>query len=120
MGDCFEIDAELHGSGSSLEFITRKGETIRIGYDEAEGGWFVDTRATDGPSDWFRRKVFAPGLYPAATARHVRVYFDGTSVELFADGGATLLTTLVFTAGKIDRLEARGAAGTVYAYAKVR
>ena len=94
-----------------LEFLTRPGETTdlaleltnvagekyRVGYDAVAKQFYSDRTAT--PHDFspkFATEVHrAPRLATDSIVR-MHLYIDRASVELFADGGATTMTDIVF------------------------
>lgn len=81
-----------------IELSNPKGEKYRIGY-HAEKNRFYSDRSMAGDhsfSDKFASGVhYAPRLVEDATV-HLQVFFDQSSIELFADGGATVLTDIFF------------------------
>lgn len=99
-GDAYEIAAEWEaGAASAFGFRVRAGGDQRttIGYDASRGVLFVD-RSRSGKTDF----------HPAFAARHeaalaapegcvsLRVFVDRSSVEVFAQGGETVITDLIF------------------------
>ncbi len=86
-------------SGSfGVELSNTNGERYRIGYDASTGKYFSD-RTQSGDlsfSEKFAPKVsFAPRFSKGKTLR-MHLFFDVASVELFADGGATVMTEIFF------------------------
>ena len=82
-------------------FITaynEKGEQYNIGFDAAKNQFFSD-RTKSGKTDFssvFAQKIhYAPRIV-ADKEITIRVLFDRSSVELFADDGATVLTDIFF------------------------
>jgi fructan beta-fructosidase len=70
---------------------------LLIGYDASAQTYFID-RTAAGLSDFseaFPIRATAPRL-ALGGCTDVTLYFDRSSVELFADGGLTVLTSLVF------------------------
>jgi len=99
-GDAYEIVAEFEvGTAAIFGFRVRVGadEATLIGYDSVHGVLFVD-RSQSGKTDF----------HPAFAARHetalpadngrvrLHVFVDRSSVEVFADGGETVITELIF------------------------
>lgn len=81
-----------------VELSNSKGERYRIGYNAAAGQFYSDrTRAgRHGFSEKFGAAVHtAPRLSNDKTVRF-HLFFDAASAELFADGGATVLTDIFF------------------------
>jgi fructan beta-fructosidase len=97
-----EVDLEFlvtpgTASDVALELRNAAGETYRVGLDVAGKQFYSDRTALPHA---FSAK-FASAIHRApriATDSIVRmhVYLDRASVELFADGGATVLTDIVF------------------------
>lgn len=97
-----EVDLEFvvppgASSDLALELTNAAGERYRVGYDAAARQFYSDRTATPkGFSPTFATAVHrAPRI---ATDSIVRMHFyvDRASVELFADGGATAMTDIVF------------------------
>lgn len=73
------------------------GEELRLGYDAAAKNYFVDRRKA-GPSGFsskFAGRHLTPRLATTPGA-DVTLFFDATSVELFADNGLSVATELFF------------------------
>lgn len=90
------------------------GETYRIGYDPIAGEFFSDrSEAGDHQfSDAFAdRETRAPRLVTSDTVR-LHLLLDVTSAELFADGGATVITEIFFPSEPFDRVSIFKGAGT--------
>lgn len=112
-----EVDLEFqitpdNASNVALEVISTAGDTLRVGYDGATKEFYSDRAATPHA---FSPK-FVTGLHraPRLSADSIvrmHVYLDRASVELFADGGATALTDIVFPKEDFSamRLVVRGA-----------
>lgn len=81
-----------------VELRNTNGQSYRIGYDSATNSYFSDRRKA-GNTDFsaaFASKVhYAPRVAVSSTLE-LHLYFDVASVELFADGGATVLTDIFF------------------------
>lgn len=81
-----------------LEFNNDKGETLLIGFDRASNRFFVD-RQKAGPNDFspnFAPQIdYAPRFSNKETIK-MRLFIDASSVELFADDGATVMSELFF------------------------
>lgn len=84
-------------SDIAVEFSNAVGETYRIGYDQATRRFYSDrTALPKGFSDKFATAVhWAPRVATDSVVR-MHLYVDRSSVELFADGGGTALTDIVF------------------------
>jgi fructan beta-fructosidase len=95
----------------ALSLENELGDRLVMGFDAGEQLYYIDRRAA-GLSDFsaaFPMRATAPRL-PGARGIAVELYFDRNSVELFADGGTTVLTGLFFTRAPftIAHLEADG------------
>lgn len=89
------------------------GDRLVIGFDAAEQFYFID-RSHAGQSTFsteFGMRTTAPRI-GGGQGTDSKLYFDHGSVELFADDGATALTSLYFPRAAYDsaRLEVRGLA----------
>jgi fructan beta-fructosidase len=85
-------------SDFGVELSNAKGERYRIGYNAANNQFYSDrTKAGDAAfSEKFAGKIHvAPRLSSDKTVRF-HLFFDVASAELFADGGATVLTDIFF------------------------
>ena len=117
-GKAIEIIAEFEPGTASefgLKVRTGEGEETIIGIDPAEELVFVD-RSRSG-------KV---GFHPEFAARHegplwledgrvrLHVFVDWSSVEVFAEGGATVITDQIFPAPGSDGVELYAEGGTAH------
>ena len=99
-GKAMEILAELEAGGASslgLKVRTGKGEETVIGIDPKTSRLFVD-RTRSGRGDFhksFRGRQTAPVRLDRGRVR-LHVFVDWSSVEVFADGGATVITDQIF------------------------
>jgi fructan beta-fructosidase len=87
-----------------LLFGNIAGDRLRIGYDAESQNYFVDRREA-GLGDFsqqFPIRAFAPakGMPTGAS-----LYFDNSSVELFADDGLTVMTALLFPRAPLNEGE---------------
>lgn len=81
----------------SLALRGPNGEALVIGYEREADAWFIDRRGA-GQVEFhprFAGRHSAPRLTTAA-ASDLQLFFDATSVELFADNGLTVMTCLFF------------------------
>lgn len=94
--------AQLTLTSDSLESFSvvlsnKAGEKILIGYDKTRNDYFID-RTASGKIDFekgFAARHTAPRL--AVDGRlHLTVLIDAASVELFADGGLSVMTAIYF------------------------
>ena len=94
----------------NLVFSNSAGDSAVIGYDGA-GRYFVDRRHAGvamGPD--FDRVYTAPRISRDSTIG-MTIYMDASSFEVFADGGLTVMTVLVFPRRPYDRMALRSADG---------
>jgi fructan beta-fructosidase len=78
-----------------LVLENEQSDRLQIGYDAEAHSYFIDRREA-GIADFsavFAARVTAPAK---GEPTDIEIYFDRSSVELFADGGKTVLTALVF------------------------
>lgn len=96
----------------SLVFSNEQGDSAVIGYDGA-GKYFIDRRhagVSVGPD--FDRVYTAPRISRDPTMG-LTIYMDASSFELFADGGLTVMTALVFPSHPYTRVLWRAAENAV-------
>jgi len=81
----------------TLTLANDAGDALHLGYDRAAGQWWIDRRASGevGFHPGFAGRHVAPRLADGAGG-DLQLWFDATSVELFADGGLSTLTSLFF------------------------
>lgn len=100
----------LHANESfALTFSNTRGEKLIVGYDKGKGKYFID-RTHAGRSDFdshFAAVSEAPRISREDTVR-MSIYLDKSSVEVFADGGLTDMTALVFPEKPYTFLSATG------------
>ena len=100
--------------GFTLTLSNADGDRLDIGYDPHTRHWWIDRRGS-GAVDFhpaFAGRHSAPRIaQPAATA--LQLWFDATSVELFADDGLTTLTSLHFPRRAWSRMALLSADGMV-------
>lgn len=115
------LDVDLGGTARELgvELANARGERYRFGYDREAGQLFSDrrdARRTPFSETFAKDRHVAP--YRARGSR-LRLHFfvDRSSVEVFVDGGAVVMTELVFPSAPFDqvRLVAEGGAATLVA-----
>jgi fructan beta-fructosidase len=88
----------VHGDGT---------EKLIVGFDESENAWYIDRRKA-GESDFskdFAKRISAKRTINTANS-DVTLVLDATSVELFADGGLTVMTSIFFPKKPLDQIDA--------------
>jgi sucrose-6-phosphate hydrolase SacC (GH32 family) len=106
-----EINVELALPDSTagnvgIELSNSRGETYRIGFDAGGKQFFSDrTKSGDASfSDAFAAGIHtAPRLSQDGTLR-LRLFVDVSSVELFADDGASVMTEIFFPSEPFTRI----------------
>jgi fructan beta-fructosidase len=94
----FQLNLEASaGSDFSVELSNEEGAKLIVGYLAKEKKYYIDRRLA-GESSFdsaFAKIIVAPRLSAAAMAV-VNLVVDRASVELFADGGRTVMTAILF------------------------
>ena len=96
----------------ALVLSNAAGEELRLGYDAAAKSYFVDRRKA-GPSGFspkFAGRHRTPRLATAPGA-DLTLFFDATSVELFADGGLSVASELFFPSKPFTTIRLESASG---------
>jgi len=115
-GQTLDLLAEFApGDAETVGLHVRAGETEQtvVGYDAASASVFVD-RTQSGTADFaegFAARNAAP-LSPTDGRVTLRVLVDRSSVEVFANGGARVLTHRIFPAPSSDGVAAFATGGT--------
>ncbi|MCI1188436.1 glycoside hydrolase family 32 protein [Hymenobacter sp. DH14] len=96
----------------ALVLSNAAGEELRLGYDAQAKNYFVDRRKSGpmGFSDKFAGRHLTPRLATTPGA-DLTLFFDATSVELFADGGLSVATELFFPSKPFTTIRLESAAG---------
>lgn len=81
-----------------VELSNGAGETYRIGYDAVREQFYSDRRKAGKKafSDAFAGQVHTAPRYASGRTVRMHLFFDVASAELFADGGATVMTDIFF------------------------
>jgi fructan beta-fructosidase len=98
------------GSDVGIELSNERGERYRVGYRARDGVFYSDRRNAGGDafSDAFADDVHeAPRLVPGDTVR-MHLVLDVASMELFADGGTTVMTEIFFPTEPFSRIAIYG------------
>jgi fructan beta-fructosidase len=94
----------------NLVFSNAAGDSAVIGYDGA-GHYLIDRRHAGGMmGPDFDRVYTAPRVSRDSTIG-LTIYMDASSFELFADGGLSVMTALVFPSRPYDRVAMRSSDG---------
>ena len=93
------------GADFGVELYNERGESLLIGYSDAEKVYYIDRRGA-GASDFSDN--FAPARSEAPRSQdrklvELTLLVDATSVELFADGGRVVMTETFFPAAPLTR-----------------
>ncbi|OUJ72329.1 glycoside hydrolase family 32 protein [Hymenobacter crusticola] len=106
-GDKFQLKLSAKQLASfSLVLSNSKGEELVIGYDKAKNQYFIDrTKAgQSGFSNKFAGRHVAPRL-ATTSGTDLTLFFDASSVELFADQGLTVMSELFFPSEVLSTLK---------------
>jgi fructan beta-fructosidase len=105
-----EIDLKTSATKSfSIVLSNQNNEKLVIGYDEALRKYYID-RSAAGISDFhkeFAGKHVAPRFVNDKPI-DLRLIIDVTSVELFGDGGLTVMTSIFFPSSPYNKIEIIG------------
>ena len=96
----------------ALVLSNAAGEELRLGYDAAAKNYFIDRRKA-GPSSFspkFAGRHRTPRLVTTPGA-DMTLFFDATSVELFADNGLSVATELFFPSQPFTTIKLESATG---------
>ena len=100
------IEGIISSKNYILEFSNEKAQKIFIGFDAVSNRYFVD-RTRSGKTSF--SKDFVPVMYAPAIAKGeksaFKIIIDVASVEVFFDGGATVLTAIFFPDENFTRLK---------------
>lgn len=107
VGDKFALQLKTSQLATcALVLANSKGEQLTIGYDKAANQYFIDrTKAGNVSfSPKFAGRHTAPRL-ATGTAADLTLYFDASSVEVFADRGLTVMSELFFPTEPFSELK---------------
>ncbi len=97
----------------SIAISNDAGEEVVIGYDKKQDQYFID-RIKSGKTD-FEKGFAARHVAPRFTSQSktdISLVIDVSSVELFADGGLTVMTSVFFPGKPYDQIHIQSA-GTI-------
>jgi len=113
----YELTLELEGAvenGFILELSNEIDQRVLIGFSPEGRRYFID-RTQSGNADFsknFPGKHFGPRISKGDTIQ-LRILVDRSSVEVFADGGLTVMTDLFYPDKPFDRLALRPLKGGI-------
>ncbi len=90
----------------SIILSNEKDEALIIGYDEIQKHYYIN-RAQSGETDFersFNIERIAPRLSDAKNI-HLKIIADVSSVELFADDGLTVMTSIYFSSTAYNKVQ---------------
>ncbi|NHN84203.1 glycoside hydrolase family 32 protein [Acetobacter musti] len=98
-----------------IVFGNDDGETLTIGFDAFSGQLWLDRDNLHGFAQPFFTGEFSTVLNPDDRHFSVRIILDASTLEIFANGGLSVGTALIYPAAPLDflRLETSGAGATV-------
>ncbi len=106
----FLVAADTEEGEFGIELANAAGERYRVGYDVTRDAYYSDRREA-GPavfSDEFAdRRSLAPRPVAGDTVR-MHLVLDVASMELFADGGATVMTEIFFPSAPFTQVRVYG------------
>lgn len=88
-----------------MTFSNPKGEQLAIGYDKASNHYYID-RIQSGVTDFnkdFSKKYSAPRI-STEKELSLTLVMDVSSLELFADNGLTVMTSIFFPESPYDKI----------------
>jgi fructan beta-fructosidase len=88
------------------------GDSLVVGYDKADNRYYIN-RAGSGKVDFnadFAKPAYAPRLSTATTSE-LKVVVDDASIEIFADDGLTVMTSVFFPKEPFNQLRLKKSAG---------
>ncbi|MGA0557085.1 glycoside hydrolase family 32 protein [Larkinella sp. VNQ87] len=117
----FRLDLTASNSTDfAIVLANEKGQELEVGYDKTANQYYID-RSRSGKTDFekgFGKRHTAPRLTPDA-ALSLTLLADVASVELFADGGLTVMTDIFFPDQPMNRLFIKSAKGLTVSELKV-
>ncbi len=101
-------------SDYTITLSNQQGERLVIGFDKTKHKYFID-RSRSGIINFnpdFGKMVWAPRL-TGTWSSNVKLIVDAASVELFTDGGLTVMTSVFFPHQPFNRLTLTANTGVV-------
>lgn len=99
-------------AGFTITLSNNKGEKLLVGYDKSANHFFID-RSAAGKVDFkegFAARATAPRISKEEKV-HVSLVIDAASVELFADSGLTVMTSIFFPVNNFTNIRMQSAEG---------
>ena len=97
-----------------IELSNAQGQKLLIGYEPASKQFYID-RSKSGKIDFskeFPKKQTAPRLSTGNTLK-LQVFIDVASVEVFADNGETVMTSIFFPDANYDQVKLYSKEGAI-------
>ncbi|WP_157544029.1 glycoside hydrolase family 32 protein [Mucilaginibacter paludis] len=89
----------------SVHLVSESGDKLTIGFDKAKNRYYID-RTNAGIIDFhkgFAGRFYAPRLTSSKSA-DLTLVVDKSSIELFADGGLSVMTAIFFPKANLEKL----------------
>jgi fructan beta-fructosidase len=108
----------------ALVFSNDAGEALEVGYDKDSNQYYID-RSRSGKVDFheaFAKRSVAPRL-ATENKMNLTIVLDVSSVELFADEGLSVMTSIFFPSTPYTKLQLKAPAGATIkklAYSRLR
>ncbi|MCR8558846.1 glycoside hydrolase family 32 protein [Mucilaginibacter sp. BJC16-A38] len=99
----------------SITLSNDVGEALIIGYDNAKNQYFIH-RAKSGKIDFnpaFSKTAFSPRLSNNSLEANIKIVVDVSSIELFADDGLTVMTSVFFPTQPFNQLHLKKSKGVI-------
>lgn len=103
------------GDNFSIILSNNLKEKLIVGYDKESNQFYID-RTRAGKSDFnkeFAEKHFAPRIAESKEMTLLLI-IDKSSIELFADGGLSVMTSLFFPEKPFDKIEINSSAKVLF------
>ena len=104
----------------TIELWNDQGDRLILGYNQDNKRYFID-RAKAGQSDFnreFAKIAYAP-RFTTGPSTDLKLVIDASSIELFADGGLTVMTGLFFPTHPYNYLLIKSTEGMVIGKAQL-
>ncbi len=98
----------------SIIFSNESGDQLLVGYDKAANQYYIDrTRAGESSfKQGFAAKASAP-RFAQNDQLSIKFIIDAASVELFADGGLTTMTSIFFPKSLLNQMQIQSPEGII-------